>query len=93
MCRACVTDPSLRVHLCRRGRSRTSTVEVLDLTSLTIVATVDVGPQAGGIDVMKVVDEKRSIIPTFEFNAEQSKASRAKVEAFVKEASAPAHLK
>ena len=32
------------------------TVEVLDLTSLTIVATVDVGPQAGGIDVMKVVD-------------------------------------
>jgi DNA-binding beta-propeller fold protein YncE len=32
------------------------TVEILDLTSLTIVASVDVGPQAGGIDVMKVVD-------------------------------------
>jgi DNA-binding beta-propeller fold protein YncE len=32
------------------------TVEILDLTSLTIVAAVDVGPQAGGIDVLRVVD-------------------------------------
>jgi DNA-binding beta-propeller fold protein YncE len=32
------------------------TVEVLDLKSLAIVATVDVGPQAGGIDFLKVVD-------------------------------------
>jgi DNA-binding beta-propeller fold protein YncE len=31
------------------------TVEVLDLASLTIVARVDVGPQAGGIDVLRVV--------------------------------------
>jgi DNA-binding beta-propeller fold protein YncE len=34
------------------------TVEVLDLTSLTMVAAVDVGPQAGGIDVMRVVDSR-----------------------------------
>lgn len=34
------------------------TVEVLDLASLTIVATVDVGPQAGGIDVLSVVDSR-----------------------------------
>ncbi|HET9386821.1 MAG TPA: cytochrome D1 domain-containing protein [Gemmatimonadales bacterium] len=32
------------------------TVEVLDLASLKIVASVDVGPQAGGIDVVRVVD-------------------------------------
>lgn len=32
------------------------TVEVLDLKSLTIVGSVDVGPQAGGIDVLKTVD-------------------------------------
>jgi DNA-binding beta-propeller fold protein YncE len=32
------------------------TVEVLDLESLAIVATVHVGPQAGGIDFLKVVD-------------------------------------
>jgi DNA-binding beta-propeller fold protein YncE len=32
------------------------TVEVLDLKSLTIAASVDVGPQAGGIDVVNVVD-------------------------------------
>ena len=32
------------------------TVEILDLASLTIVAAVNVGPQAGGIDVMKVVE-------------------------------------
>jgi WD40 repeat protein len=32
------------------------TVEVLDLKSLTIAASVDVGPQAGGIDVVTVVD-------------------------------------
>jgi DNA-binding beta-propeller fold protein YncE len=34
------------------------TVEVLDLTSLTIVAAVDVGPQAGGIDVLSMVDSR-----------------------------------
>jgi hypothetical protein len=34
------------------------TVEILDLTSLTMVAAVDVGPQAGGIDVLKVVDSR-----------------------------------
>jgi DNA-binding beta-propeller fold protein YncE len=34
------------------------TVEVLDLASLTIVARVDVGPQAGGIDVLRVVDSR-----------------------------------
>lgn len=34
------------------------TVEVLDLTSLTMVAAVDVGPQAGGINVLKVVDSR-----------------------------------
>jgi DNA-binding beta-propeller fold protein YncE len=34
------------------------TVEVLDLTSLTIVGGVDVGPQAGGIDVLRVVDSR-----------------------------------
>jgi hypothetical protein len=28
------------------------TIEVLDLTSLTIVATAEVPPQAGGIDVV-----------------------------------------
>ena len=32
------------------------TVEVLDLTSLTMVGSVDVGPQAGGIDVLRTVD-------------------------------------
>jgi DNA-binding beta-propeller fold protein YncE len=32
------------------------TVEVLDLKSLTMVGSVDVGPQAGGIDVLKTVD-------------------------------------
>ena len=32
------------------------TVEMLDLSSLTIVGAVDVAPQAGGIDVLKVVD-------------------------------------
>jgi DNA-binding beta-propeller fold protein YncE len=32
------------------------TVEVLDLKSLTMVGSVDVGPQAGGIDVMRMVD-------------------------------------
>ena len=32
------------------------TVEVLDLTSLKIVASVDVAPQAGGIDLVRVVD-------------------------------------
>jgi DNA-binding beta-propeller fold protein YncE len=32
------------------------TVEVLDLTSLTMVASVDVGPQAGGIDLVRTVD-------------------------------------
>ena len=32
------------------------TVEVLDLESLTMVASVDVGPQAGGIDVLRTVD-------------------------------------
>ena len=32
------------------------TVEVLDLKSLTMVGSVDVGPQAGGIDVLKIVD-------------------------------------
>jgi DNA-binding beta-propeller fold protein YncE len=34
------------------------TVEILDLTSLTFVGAVDVGPQAGGIDVGKVVDSR-----------------------------------
>jgi DNA-binding beta-propeller fold protein YncE len=34
------------------------TVEIVDLTSLTIVGAVDVGPQAGGIDVLKVVDSR-----------------------------------
>jgi DNA-binding beta-propeller fold protein YncE len=32
------------------------TVEILDLTTLTIVASVDVGPQAGGIDVVSMID-------------------------------------
>jgi len=32
------------------------TVEVLDLKSLTMVASVDVGAQAGGIDVLRMVD-------------------------------------
>jgi DNA-binding beta-propeller fold protein YncE len=32
------------------------TVEVIDLASLTIVASVDVGPQAGGIDIVRVAD-------------------------------------
>jgi DNA-binding beta-propeller fold protein YncE len=32
------------------------TVEVLDLKSLTIVGSVDVGPQAGGIDLLRTVD-------------------------------------
>jgi DNA-binding beta-propeller fold protein YncE len=32
------------------------TVEVLDLASLKIVASVDVGPQAGGIDLVRVAD-------------------------------------
>jgi DNA-binding beta-propeller fold protein YncE len=34
--------------------SQPGTVEIIDLTSLTRVASVDVGPQAGGIDVWKV---------------------------------------
>jgi DNA-binding beta-propeller fold protein YncE len=34
------------------------TVEVLDLKSLAIVAAVDVGPQAGGIDVLNVADSR-----------------------------------
>jgi DNA-binding beta-propeller fold protein YncE len=34
------------------------TVEILDLSSLTIVGAVDVPPQAGGIDVLKVVDSR-----------------------------------
>jgi DNA-binding beta-propeller fold protein YncE len=34
------------------------TVEVLDLKSLAIVATVDVGPQAGGIDLLKIVESR-----------------------------------
>ena len=34
------------------------TVEVLDLSSLTMIAAVDVGPQAGGIDVLRVVDSR-----------------------------------
>ena len=29
------------------------TVEIIDLTTLQTVATVDVAPQAGGIDVIK----------------------------------------
>jgi DNA-binding beta-propeller fold protein YncE len=32
------------------------TVEILDLESLTIVGSVDVGPQAGGIDVVRMID-------------------------------------
>src|SRR5262245_24121329 len=32
------------------------TVEILDLSSLSFVGAVDVGPQAGGIDVARVVD-------------------------------------
>jgi DNA-binding beta-propeller fold protein YncE len=32
------------------------TVEILDLRTLTIVGSVDVGPQAGGIDVVRMVD-------------------------------------
>ena len=32
------------------------TVEVLDLKSLTMVGSVDVGAQAGGIDVVRMVD-------------------------------------
>ncbi|HZM93974.1 MAG TPA: YncE family protein [Vicinamibacterales bacterium] len=36
--------------------SEPGTVEVLDLKSLTMVASVDVGPQAGGIDVLRTVD-------------------------------------
>ncbi len=32
------------------------TVEILDLKSLTMVGSVDVGPQAGGIDVVRMVD-------------------------------------
>jgi DNA-binding beta-propeller fold protein YncE len=34
--------------------SQPGTVEIIDLASLTRVASVDVGPQAGGIDVWKV---------------------------------------
>jgi DNA-binding beta-propeller fold protein YncE len=36
--------------------SEPGTVEVLDLKSLTMVASVDVGPQAGGIDILRTVD-------------------------------------
>ncbi len=36
--------------------SEPGTVEVLDLKSLTMVGSVDVGPQAGGIDVLRTVD-------------------------------------
>ena len=32
------------------------TVEILDLKSLTMVGSVDVGPQAGGIDVVRMVE-------------------------------------
>jgi DNA-binding beta-propeller fold protein YncE len=32
------------------------TVEILDLKSLTMVGSVDVGQQAGGIDVVRMVD-------------------------------------
>jgi DNA-binding beta-propeller fold protein YncE len=38
--------------------SQPGTVEIIDLAALTRVATVDVGPQAGGIDVWKVVPSK-----------------------------------
>ena len=36
--------------------SEPGTVEVLDLKSLTMVASVDVGPQAVGIDILRTVD-------------------------------------
>jgi DNA-binding beta-propeller fold protein YncE len=32
------------------------TVEILDLRTLTMVGSVDVGPQAGGIDVVRMID-------------------------------------